>query len=166
MDIRDFKTRLKTLGVLYVDVFIVHQASNSIRFLLLKRRPDIVMPNQWQFISGKIKEKERISAAFGRQVKQKTGMKFDVIYKLDAINSFYDDYYDTIMFVPAAFCLASTMDVSINDQLHVEAKWVDFDEAAALVKWENQIHCMTEILKHLSAPDRLDVRQISVKPDS
>ena len=58
------------------------------------------------------------------------------------MNTFYDDYYDTIMFVPVAACRLAADTVQIMAGLHVEHRWVRFSEIGQYLVWRQQFECV------------------------
>jgi len=147
--IEKFAHTMKQVGVLYVDVYPcrVTEAGN-IEFLLFKRRDDVVMPGVWQGISGKIKENEKISAAFSRQVAKKVGHAPKRLFKLDMVNTFYDDYYDTVMFVPSAGCVVDNV-TAIDETLHSEYKFVTEADLPEFIHFPNQLKAFEMAAEHL-----------------
>lgn len=131
---------MKQVGVLYVDVYPCRlKPDGGIEFLVFRRRPDVIMPGVWQGISGKLVEDEKISAAFLRQVTKKTGSAPRRLFKLDYVNTFYDDHYDTVMFVPSAGCLVGD-EISIDERLHDAYRFVDEAELVELLPFANQVN--------------------------
>jgi 8-oxo-dGTP pyrophosphatase MutT (NUDIX family) len=131
---------MKSVGVLYVDTYPFRvSSSNKIEFLLLKRIQDVVMPNVWQFVSGKIKENETIKEAFIRQTTEKTGLKLLNLFKIDFVNTFYDDYYDTVMLVPCAAAELTPGNVVLSEKLHCEYKWASLSLVEELIPWSEQL---------------------------
>ena len=124
------------------------QENNNIRFLFLLRKEDGELPSSWQPVSGKILKGETIRAAFKRLVVTKTGQQPTEMYKLDRVNIFYDDYYDTVMFVPSAACRLSSNTVVLSS-LHSDYKWVNEQEATELLEWETQRQYIQTISKKL-----------------
>ncbi len=152
MNIDQFKGRLKTVGVLYVDVYpYCIDRQGDIKFLVLKRKTDVELPDSWQAVSGKIKKNEKIKHAFFRQVEEKTGQRPLESFKLDTINIFYDDYYDTVMFVPIAGVKIEESPIVLSEKLHVDYKWLTTAEAKDYFIWPKQIECIdiiTRIVKN------------------
>ncbi|MDE0539881.1 MAG: NUDIX domain-containing protein [Rhodospirillales bacterium] len=139
MSIDRFRSRLRPPGLLYVDVYPYHLSpSGELEFLLLKRRGDIVLPNVWQPVSGKIKEGEKFGEAFIRQAAQKTGRRPLRVFALDTVNTYFDAYYDTVMLVPSAACRLFDKTVALDADLHVEFRWVDLARFEAIVKFDHQ----------------------------
>ncbi len=146
MDFEDFGDRVKRLGVLYVDVYPYHLDNDGRpSFLILKRRSDVVLADSWQLISGKLTKGETIRRAFIRQVVQKTGQRPVKMFKIERVNIFYDDYYDTVMVVPAACCQLADKRVRLNETLHTEFAWTTAEEAAKFLTWSTQIECVRVI---------------------
>ena len=143
MDFEDFGDRIKRLGVLYVDVYPYHLDNDGRpSFLILKRRSDVILADSWQLISGKLLKGERILKAFIRQVVQKTGQRPVKMYKIDRVNVFYDDYYDTVMVVPAACCQLADKQVRLNEALHTGFAWITAEDAGKFLEWSTQIECV------------------------
>jgi ADP-ribose pyrophosphatase YjhB (NUDIX family) len=138
-DIRNYGDRLRPAGILYVDVYPYRfHEDGSLRFLVLRRREDGPLPGDWQCVSGKIRKGERISEAFVRQVRVKSGLYPVRLLKFSAVTSFYDDYYDTVMLVPAAAAELPAGEVVIDPSVHVESRWVSPLEAHGLLRWKSQ----------------------------
>jgi len=138
-NIDNYADRLKTVGVLYVDLYPFRKTSKGdFEYLLFRRNDKVELANTWQTISGKIEKDERISEAFSRLAKKRTGVNPKKIIKLQTVNMFYDEYYDTVMLVPTSACeLAEDDEVVISD-LHTEYRWSSKEEALDLLIWPNQ----------------------------
>lgn len=145
-DIRNYEDRLRPAGILYVNVYPYRiDISGNLRFLLLRRRTDVPLPGVWQPVSGKIRAGERIADAFVRQVEVKTGQVPHTVLKLNTVNSYYDEYYDTVMLVPMAAAGLSDDKVVIDSSLHTDSIWLEASEARARVPWKNQQEAMVTI---------------------
>ena len=138
MDNKEVESRKKAVGTFYVDIYPFVQVDGILKTLILKRRADVVMPNTWQHISGKIQVGEKISQAFFRQVIKKTGQKAKAMFKVDFVNIFYDQYYDTVMMVPVAIAELADQKIEIDESLHEDYLWVGLDEAKTYFEWQNQ----------------------------
>jgi len=149
-NLENFSDRLRPAATLYVDVYpYVVDASGRAHFLLLKRHADVELAGSWQQVSGKIAKGERIREAFIRQVKIKTGQTPLELYKLDFVNTFYDDFYDAVMFVPTAACRLAS-DAVIVSEYHSEHRWVTAEESRLFLEWPNQVLCIETISAQLS----------------
>lgn len=150
MSIDKFKNRMKSVGVLYIDMYPYRvNTDGKVEFLVLKRNTGVELAESWQTISGKIKENETIKQAFWRQATDKIGATPNRIFKIDYVSTFYDDYYDTVMMVPVAACeVPFDLDVQLSD-LHVEYKWLSIENALEFLIWPNQKTSMELIVKML-----------------
>ncbi|MEP6934722.1 MAG: NUDIX domain-containing protein, partial [Nitrospirota bacterium] len=119
------------------------------RFVLFKRRSDVVMPGIWQPISGKILKDETIKQALFRQVEKKTGNRALRMFKLDEVNAYYDDYYDTVMLVPSAASLILA-DIQLDKDLHDQCTFVLPDELPGLIYFPNQLRGFRLVKEYLS----------------
>lgn len=150
MTIDKYTERLKRAGILYVDVYPYHvDPAGAVLFLFLLRNDAGELPDSWQPVCGKIATGERIRHAFVRQVKSKTGQIPAELYKLDVVNTFYDDFYDTVMFVPCAACRLGSLKVEISPEHHTQYAWLDLEEARKRLEWPVQIQCVETIARRL-----------------
>lgn len=134
---------IKPVGVLYVDVYPYFLNEDGLpEYLLLKRRSDVSLPDSWQTVSGKILAEESISSAFVRQVRQKTGQTPVRLFKIDYVNTYFDQDYDTVMLVPVAACQLQSREILLNSSLHSDSKWSSLETALSLLKWPNQRHSL------------------------
>jgi dATP pyrophosphohydrolase len=151
MSIDRYREQLKPAGILYVDVYPYHLSdTGEPRFLLLRRVETGEMPGSWQPVSGKLQEGETIHAGFLRQVRVKTGHRPIELHKLDFVNTFYDAFYDTVMFVPSAACRLAGLDVTIAAKHHQDFRWVSASEAERLLDWPAQGQCIRDVNRRLS----------------
>ena len=138
-------TDLRTVSVLYVDVYPYRWVGATPMYLTLLRRSDRELSNTWQAVSGKIRPSEEIAAAFHRQVLDKTGQIPVAIHKLDRVNLFYDQHYGTVMAVPCAAAQLSDPDIVLDDRLHRRAQWCTLQEAIERFVWPNQRSCLQDL---------------------
>lgn len=135
----NYLDRARPIGVLYVDVYpYSFNSAGEVEYLLLKRRNDVVMPSQWQPVCGKINAGERIIEAFTRQVKKKTNHIPRELKKVDYINVFFDEYYDTVMMVPTATCEIGR-DVIVDSSLHTEFTFISYDQLSQYSLFDAQM---------------------------
>lgn len=144
--IDQFRDRLRPAGILYVDVYPYRLGANGrLEVLALRRREDVVLPGQWQAVSGKLDPGERMRAAFARQVKDKTGHAPVRLFDLGIVNTYYDDHYDTVMLVPAAAALLRCDEIVLNPEVHVEHRWISVEEAERYFPWRKQVESVEAI---------------------
>jgi ADP-ribose pyrophosphatase YjhB (NUDIX family) len=141
--IENYRDRVKLAGILYVDVYPFFSTEQSqTDFLLLKRRDDVQLPSSWQPVCGKIVNDERLRNAFVRQIRIKTGQQPTELYRLDEVNIFYDDFYDTVMMVPVAAARLTKRDVIIDTSLHCDYRWVQGQDVEQYLQFPKQIECI------------------------
>lgn len=166
VDVSDYSDRLRPAGIFYVDVYAYHvdERTGERKYLLLRRREDVVLADDWQAISGKILPGERIADAFFRQVRKKTGFEPKAVYKLQSVNTFFDDYYNTVMLVPQAIAELPSMDVALDESLHNEYAWASPAEAGDMFVWESQRIALRETETLLKSA-RLDRHRVQEKTE-
>jgi ADP-ribose pyrophosphatase YjhB (NUDIX family) len=152
-DIGEYADRIRPIGVLYVDVHPFRVSERQgLEYLLLRRVEGVPLAGQWQTVSGKIQQGERIADAFVRQVRKKTGQDPLRIFKLAEVTTFYDEYYDTVMMVPGAAAeLSGDHEVRIDPSLHRESRWANEQLARELLPWPAQRRALSTISAMISA---------------
>lgn len=125
---------------------------DSIKYAIFKRRDR----NIWQFISGGGEDKETPIEAAKRECFEEAKIPIDIIlYKLDTINSipaeiFQEEYiknWGENCFVLKEYTFAfelKTDIIEISDE-HSEYKWVTYNEAIELLKYDSNRTALTEL---------------------
>lgn len=158
----EFRNRLRHPVVLYVDVYpVLEVEANQVRrVLLLRRRVDVRLSGDWQFVSGKVRAGESIADAFRRQLEAKTGQRATRMWKAPFITTFYDEHYDAVMLVPGAVAELGSLEVVLDESLHIEHRWCGLEEARSLVRWEQQKSAIDRVAELLSDPAALTEAQM------
>jgi dATP pyrophosphohydrolase len=121
-----------------VDVYVFRRVRSQVQFLLLRRRPEMVLGNTWQSIHGKIEPKERAVEAAMREVEERTGFVPTQLYSADYINQFYDHASDTIVLAPAfAALILGRGQVRISNE-YDDYAWCDLEETVSRLPWSGQ----------------------------
>ena len=144
----------KSVGVLYIDLYPYCQENEQIDFLIMQRNMKVELPGTWQAISGKIKDNETIKDAFWRHPIEKTGVEPSKIFKIDFINTFYDNYYDTVMMVPVAACELPHKDIKISE-LHIGYEWINNKKVKEKLIWPNQHKSIDMIVDMLKSSKKI-----------
>lgn len=110
----------------------------------------------WQFISGGGEDEELPSEAAKRECFEEAQIPYNtILYKLDTVNSIpaeifhkkYTQNWDENCFVVTEHTFAIELKVDcikISDE-HSQYKWVDYDEAIALLKYDSNKTALTEL---------------------
>ena len=136
-----------------VDVYVFRRLNARVQFLLLQRRPDVVMGRTWQGFHTKVEEDETAIAASQRAVRELAGLEATAIYSADYINQFYDDSRDAIVLAPV---LALTVHPSAVVRLAEEFAdfgWIERDEATARLAFAGQRWAVRHIDEIMSIGD-------------
>jgi ADP-ribose pyrophosphatase YjhB (NUDIX family) len=143
MKIEDFAERIHAVGVLYVDVHpFSWDRERGVQVLVLRRNSSVVMPGQWQTVSGKLAAGEPISRGFSRQLAEKTDLKAIKIFKMAQVATFYDENYDTVMLVPNVLAFVPFADITMDAEVHDAWDWVSLSEAADRLHWPTQLRAV------------------------
>src|SRR3712207_973359 len=73
-----------------VDAYVFRKVNARVQFLLLLRRPGVVLGNTWQSIHAKITSDESALQAAERTILADTGLTTVDAFSADYINQFYD----------------------------------------------------------------------------
>jgi len=103
--------------------------------LLLKRSPD--RGGFWNVVNGTFEFGETIPQCRERELFEETGIK-KILQWSDELNRFSFKYIDGYVVVVLVYSVevSSNQEVAINEE-HTEYKWVSFDEAINLMKFED-----------------------------
>jgi dihydroneopterin triphosphate diphosphatase len=124
-----------------IGCIVFRQKENQREFLLLKRIPE--KTGFWQSITGEVENETLLEAVF-REAKEEAGIeKKDIIKIIKNINSFeYENLKKNCIVTEYVFGLEIkfnskiTLDKNIYKE-HAEFRWVSFEEAMNLLKWES-----------------------------
>ena len=107
----------------------------------------------WQFIAGGSEDNEKPSAAALREVKEETGVTAEKLTKLksvafvpaEIVTENMRTHWDKNIFVipEYSFAFECNADPTISRE-HSEYKWLPYDEARKLLKWESNKVAMYE----------------------
>jgi len=126
--------------------------NNIPKFAIFKRADRKI----WQFISGGGEDKELPSEAAKRECFEEAKIPYGtVLYKLDTVNSipaeiftekYTKNWGENCFVIPEhTFAIQLKEDcIKISDE-HSEYKWVDYDEAIALLKYDSNKTALTEL---------------------
>lgn len=121
-----------------VDVYVFRRVKTHVQFLVLRRRPDVVLGDTWQSVHGKIEPGERAVEAALREVKAHTGLDPKQLYSADYINQFYDHRGDIIVLAPAFAVLVGPNEQPRLSTEHSDYAWCDLEETVARLPWSGQ----------------------------
>jgi dATP pyrophosphohydrolase len=110
--------------------------AGGVRFLLLRRAPDVAYAGAWRMVGGKIRPGEAAWEAALREVKEETGRTPRRFWALPSVNAFYEWQHDRINLTPA-FAAELDADPVLNHE-HDAFAWLPAAEAAARLRWPEQ----------------------------
>jgi len=125
--------------------------------LLLRRSEDRILPGLWQCVSGTLEAAERVAAGALRARLRATGFRHESpqgFYDLDLVNQFHEPSYDAIV-TAAVFAVRVAPDAEpVVSAEHVDARWVELDDAHDEVIWPGYRTAIERIRDDLSDPER------------
>lgn len=121
-----------------VDVYVFRRVKTNVQFLVLRRRPDVVLGDTWQAIHGKIEPGERAVDAALREVEEQTGLVPEKLYSADYINQFYDHTSDTVVLAPSfAAMVGPRVQPRVSGE-YSDYAWSDLEETVGRLPWSGQ----------------------------
>jgi len=124
--------------------------SNQIQFLIFKRS-DL---NVWQGIAGGVEENETVYQAAKREANEEAGIPYKSKFiKLDSkstipVNFIHGDFYwgkDIYNAIEYCFGVCVNEENIILSDEHLEYKWVTYEEAFKLFKWDSNRNALWEL---------------------
>ncbi|MDJ0652438.1 MAG: NUDIX domain-containing protein [Simkaniaceae bacterium] len=91
------------------EVVIIHvfrKEGNVVECLLLHQVKE-KLKNNWQIVTGRIKESENTIQGALRELKEETGLVPDYFYSADFVESYFDPRHDKIFFAPVFVAFVS-----------------------------------------------------------
>jgi dATP pyrophosphohydrolase len=136
-----------------VDVYVFRRLNARVQFLLIRRRPDVVMGQTWQGFHTQIDDGETAIAASQRAVRELAGLKATAIYSADHINQFYDDSRDSIVLAPVlALTVHPSAVVHLADEFE-DFAWIECHDATARLPFAGQRMAVRHIDEIMSIGD-------------
>ncbi|MBX5445822.1 NUDIX domain-containing protein [Sphaerobacter sp.] len=121
-----------------VDVYIFRRTKHGAQFLVVRRRPDLVLGDTWQSVHGKIEPGESAVDAARREVQEHTGLIPTRLYSADYINQFYDHKTDSVVLAPAFAVQVEPTAQPRLSQEYCDYAWCDLEETVARLPLASQ----------------------------
>jgi dATP pyrophosphohydrolase len=126
-----------------VAVVVLRGTGAQTRILLLRRAYG-AFAGAWTFVMGGVEEGERATETARRELREETGLEPEAFYTLGALDAFYDPVKDKVVHVP--FFVARCEEGSVvTDAAHDAHRWVDLDEASAMLMFSAQRRVLDEV---------------------
>ena len=130
-----------------IQSIVYRKKRESYEVLLLKRSPD--RGGFWNVVNGTLELQESAIDCRARELFEETGIR-SVMYWSDEVHRFAFPYKDnTFVVIAFAAQVAEDQGVVINVE-HTEYKWVSFDEAINLLKFEDDKTSLRNFIKQLN----------------
>lgn len=136
-----------------VEVCVFKNAGPEFRCLLLKRSDnDMLYPGIWQLVTGMIGEGEHAARAALREVREETGFSPARMWRLPAVNSFYEPVQNVVHVCPNfAVQVPGNAEPKLSRE-HSAYEWCPADRARLLLPWAGQ-RAAVETVRTLLAVD-------------
>ena len=140
----------------------LYRYNNGIEYCVFYRRKD----EFWQGLSGGVEDEEELNDTVKREVYEETGICVKNILKLDTISSIPGIYvnknfnYKNNIFVVYEYGFGVKIDnedIELSSE-HKEYKWVSFDEAIKLLKYDSNKTALYELNERLIHNEGINYR--------
>ena len=151
--------RAVPIEVATVDVFVIREAPDGWRVLVLQRGADTRCPGSWEVVHGRIEDGELPEDAAAREVREETGLVLDRLYAV-TVQPFY---MRTARAVSAAVVFAGFVGEgaeATRGAEHVAHEWLTPAEALARLVWPRSRAVLTEIVEMFGRPDFATVEDV------
>ena len=135
-----------------VAVVVLRGAGDDTRLLLLRRSRG-AFAGAWTFVMGLVEDDERGTAAAARELTEETGLSPAAFYTAGELDAFYDPVRDRIVHVPFFVARVDGAEVSLEDGVHDEHRWVTFAEAESALTFAAQRRVLKEVHRAFVARD-------------
>lgn len=127
------------------------RTASEAEFAVLKRSDDA----NWQFVAGGGEADESPAQAAVRETKEETGITDGRLIKLDSMatiprNCFAGTWAKDVYVIPEhCFAVdAGSFALALSDE-HTEARWLAYEQAYALLKWDSNRNALWELNERL-----------------
>jgi dATP pyrophosphohydrolase len=130
-----------------ITVFVVrpNASGRSHEFLQLLRAPNVIHGGTWQVVRGKVEPGESFLAAGVRELREETGLKPQVYYRVGTVETFYTSIGDTIWHsVPFLALIDRDEQVTLNHE-HTDFRWIPRDQMDAHVMWASERQLLKDL---------------------
>ena len=130
----------------------------ELEFAVLKRRD----AGYWQFVAGGGEDNETPAQAAGRETREEIGFSGQMV-QLDFLASVPKDCFaaadawgEDVYVIPEHYFAVDvgSSDISLSQE-HTECRWVSYDEALSLLKWESNQNALWELNERLKRAAKL-----------
>ena len=142
--------------------FLYRIRNKEIEYCVFYRRKD----EFWQGLSGGVEDEEELNDTVKREVYEETGICVKNILKLDTISSIPGIYvnknfnYKNNIFVVYEYGFGVKIDnedIELSSE-HKEYKWVSYDDAIKLLKYDSNITALFELNERLVHDESINNR--------
>lgn len=137
-----------------VSCYVFGRTMGEHKFLLLRRSAASIVGGTWQAVHGHIEAGETAVQTAVRELKEETGLDPERLYRVEHIEQFYNEYNDSIYFVPVLAAEVNGLPAPQLSHEHTEFRWAGLRDALSLVVWDNQRKSIGTIAGALQRPNR------------
>lgn len=127
-----------------VAVVVLRGAGDDTHVLVLRRSRG-AFDGAWTFVMGLVEDGERGTAAAARELAEETGLSLVALYTAGELDTFYDPVRDRIVHVPFFVARVDDGEVTLEENVHDEHRWVTFAEAERVLTFAAQRRVLGEV---------------------
>ena len=133
------------------------RTAEGLNFAMLKRSD----ATYWQFVAGGGEDQETPEEAAQRETKEEVGIDGELL-QLDSFSTVPKDCFSAAdswgsdVFVIPQHCFgmdAGNSEITLSHE-HTESRWVPFEQASRLLKWDSNRNALWELNERLKTPNQ------------
>jgi len=133
------------------------RSAARLEFAVLKRSD----ADYWQFVAGGGEDGEIPIQAAQRETQEEVGISAEMI-ELDSLSTVPKDCFAATdswggdVYVIPQYCFAvdaGSSDISLSHE-HIESRWVSYEQACSLLKWDSNRTALWELNERLKVPNQ------------
>lgn len=130
-----------------VVVHVIWQKSDIAECLLLRQTKGKLVGN-WQMISGKLIDGERVVAGAIRELREETGLIPSKFYSADVVETFFVPGQDAIFFAPVFVAFVEIKEpITLSKSEHDAYQWISIEKALLHLEFSGQRKALEHIEK-------------------
>ncbi len=139
-------SRMTTIRVSYVDVYVLRGVDDRLEVLVLRRGPDGRCPGSWETVHGHIDPGETPMEAASREVEEETGLVPERWYNLSRVEHFYRHTVDEVALIPVFVAWVNSEAEAVPSSEHDALEWLAPAQANARFTWPRERRALTDIV--------------------
>ena len=142
---------MTSVRVSLVDVYVLRQAGDGLRCLVLRRAAGGRCPGSWETVHGHIEKGEQPAEAAARELREETGLVAERLYNLSRVETFYQHRQDEVALVPVFVAFVPAEPPVRLGTEHDACEWLAPAEAGRRFAWPRERRALEDAMQLLGS---------------